>query len=610
MIRGLVNWLLGGTASMPGRIPESVIHQIRERVNLVELVGQQVKLRRTGRNWVGLCPFHSDGKPSFSVNPERGFFYCFGCHEGGDAISFLTKLKGMSYVEAVEALARTVGIEVTYEDGGDPAARARSKERRQVLSDLLREAHAWFRTRLTSPEGREGAEYLVSRGVNPAMTSAFQVGFCPAGDGLYQHFTRRGLPLNMAEELGLIGRSRSGGFRDRFSGRVTFPVLTMTEQVAGFSGRSLPGGHDPKYLNSPDSEVFKKGELLFGLVQARDAIKKQDQAILVEGQLDVVSLHQAGITRAVAGLGTALTEHQAMLVKRLTHRVCLLYDGDEAGRKATWRTMSLLMNQGLYGTVVRLPDKEDPDSMARKEGGPELLVKLIENARPFLEHALEVLSGGAGRSLHGRVEAARQGMEFASQIKSALDRQVFTEQLADRLGLEPAALKAEAAVSASSGAAVSTVDAMQEIPRKEIDLLELAVQFPEVVPRICRDESFDLLENDAVRRFLLALFDQFEEEGRYDLQAAMNGVEHRGLRDICGKVLMDDRRLPPADAERGVREVMSSFKRSRLERKMEELSRKIRVTESSGEGEKVLELLREQEEVGRELAALAASRRN
>ncbi len=596
---------------MPGRIPESVIQQIRERVNLVELVGQQVKLRRTGRNWVGLCPFHSDGKPSFSVNPERGFFYCFGCHEGGDAISFLTKLKGMSYVEAVEALARNVGVEVTFEDGGDPAQRARSRERRQQLSDLLREAHAWFRTRLTAPEGREGTEYLNTRGVTPAMVSAFQIGFCPAGDSLYQHFTRRGLPLNMAEELGLIGRSRMGGFRDRFSGRVTFPVLTMTEQVAGFSGRTMPGGPDPKYLNSPDSELFKKGELLFGLVQARDAIKKQDQAILVEGQLDVVSLHQSGITRAVAPLGTALTEHQAMLIKRLTHRVCLMYDGDEAGRKATWRSMSLLMNQGLYGTVVRLPDKEDPDSMARKEGGAEQLARLVEGARPFLEHALEILAGGAGRSLHGRVEAARQGMEFASQIHSVLDRQVFTEQLADRLGLEPAALKAEAVVSSTAtGLEGPGAPQYQEIPRKEVDLLELAVQFPEVIPRICRDESFDLVENEGVRRFLLALFAQFEEEGRYDLQEAIGQVESRGVRDICGKVLMDDRHLVPADAERGVREVMSSFKRGRLERRMEDLSRRIRVAESSGDSDKVLELLREQEGVGRELAVLAAARRN
>jgi len=594
---------------MPGRIPESVIQQIRERVNLVELVGQQVKLRRTGRNWVGLCPFHSDGKPSFSVNPERGFFYCFGCHEGGDAISFLTKLKGMNYVEAVEALARTVGIEVTFEDGLDPTQRARSKERRQQLGELLREAHAWFRTRLTAPEGREGVEYITARGVSQAMVSAFQIGFCPSGDGLYQHLTRRGMALNLAEELGLIGRSRSGGFRDRFSGRVTFPVLTMTEQVAGFSGRSMPGGLDPKYLNSPDSEAFKKGELLFGLVQARDSVKKLDQAILVEGQLDVVSLHQAGITRAVAPLGTALTEHQAMLIKRLTSRVCLMYDGDEAGRKATWRSMALLMNQGLYGTVVRLPDKEDPDSMARKEGGPALLAQLIENARPFLEHALDILSAGVGRSLHGRVEAARQGMEFASQIRSVLDRQVFTEQLADRLGLEPAALKAEAVISASDAAGEGSVGASQlDIPRKEIDLLEMAVQFPEVIPRICRDESFDQVQNEAVRSFLLALFDQFEEEGRYDVHAAMLQAEHQGLRDVCGKILMDDRRLAPADAERGVREVMSSLKRARLEGRMEDLSRKIRVAESSGEPDRVLDLLREQEGLGHELAALASRR--
>ncbi|MBM4354811.1 MAG: DNA primase [Deltaproteobacteria bacterium] len=592
---------------MPGRIPDSVIQQIRERVNLVELVGQQVKLRRTGRNWVGLCPFHSDGKPSFSVNPERGFFYCFGCHEGGDAISFLTKLKGMSYPEAVESLAHMVGVEVTYEDGVDPTQRARSRERRQQLADVLREAHAWFRTRLTAPEGREGSEYVGSRGVGQAMISAFQIGFCPSGDGLYQHFTRRGLPLNLAEELGLIGRSRSGGHRDRFGGRVTFPVLTMTEQVAGFSGRALPGGLDPKYLNSPDSEVFKKGELLFGLVQARDAVKKQDQAILVEGQLDVVSLHQAGFTRAVAPLGTALTEHQAMLLKRLSSNVCLMYDGDEAGRKATWRSMSLLMNQGLYGTVVRLADKEDPDSMARKEGGAQQLAALIENARPFLEHALEVLASGAGRSLHGRVEAARRGMEFASQIQSVLDRQVFTEQLADRLGLEPAALKAEAVASAAQSQSQEGASA-QEIPRKEIDLLELAVQFPELIPRICRDESFEQVENESVRGFLLALFDQFEEEGRYDVQAALQAVEHQGLRDVCGRVLMEDRRLAPADAERGVREVMSNLKRSRIEMRIDEVSRRIRVAESSGDSNTVLELLREQEGLGRELASLSARR--
>ncbi len=592
---------------MAGRISASVIQQILDRVNLVELIGQEVKLRRTGRNWTGLCPFHSDGKPSFSVNAEKGFYYCFGCHEGGNAVSYLMKARGLPYVDAMETLAGLTGIELEFEEG-DRESFDKARERRRSLFDVNREAHSLFRSQLFSPEGRVALGYLEKRGLGRDMISRFQIGFCVSGKELYKRFVSRGVPLNLADELGLIVRSRRDGeYRDRLGSRVIFPVLTVGEEVAGFSGRTLPDGPDPKYLNSPDSEIFRKGELLFGLVQAREQMKKRDFCLLVEGQLDVIALHQAGFENAVAPLGTALTESQAAMIRRFTSNVVVMFDGDDAGRKAAWRGMGVLMNQGLYGRVVPMPQGEDPDSLLRRDGA-ESLGRRIDGARPFLEYAVETLVGQSGGDLHGRTVAAREGMTFAAEIANAIDRQVFLERLAGELGLSPEALKVEAVTRRPEGRGEAQEDAPKvagDMPPRERELVEYVFRKPDLVRMVCEDDAFEGVETPIVREFFLQILDEFEEFGRVDRHELLAKLGNAALKDICGGVLLDLDGVPEATVERAVGQMLAALKRSTLKDKQKAVRREIKRAEARGDLDRAMELSASVDAIERQIARLA-----
>jgi DNA primase len=592
---------------MAGRISETVIQQILDRVNLVELIGQEVKLRRTGQNWTGLCPFHSDGKPSFSVNPDRGFYYCFGCHEGGNAVSYLMKGRGLRYVDAIELLSRTVGIELEFEEG-DRKAFDRARERRRQLFDVNLEAQGYFRSQLFTPTGRRALAYLEGRGISREMLSRFQVGFCPSGHTLYDRLVARGAPLNLASDLGMIVKSRrTNQYVDRLGSRVIFPVLTVGEDVAGFSGRTLPDGPDPKYLNSPDSDVFKKGELLFGLVPAREQMKKRDACILVEGQLDVIALHQAGIENAVAPLGTAVTEHQAAIIRRFTKNVIIMFDGDPAGRKAAWRAMTILMKQGLYGQVVRMPDDEDPDSVLQSEGA-EALKSLIDGARPFLEHAVETLTGKAGGDLHGRTLAAKEGMAFAREVGDPIDRQLFLERLAGELGLSPEALKVEA-VSRPSAAPEKVVAIQPQVagdfPPRERELVAYVFRKPELVRLVCQDEAFDLIETEQVKKFFLQLLDEFEEFGRVDPHDFVARLQNPGLKDICGELLLQADAIPDITVEKAVEQMLGAMNRSGIRARQLAARREVKRAEARGDLDEAIAMSEQVDALERELAKLA-----
>ncbi len=592
---------------MAGRISETVIQQILDRVNLVELIGQEVKLRRTGRNWTGLCPFHSDGKPSFSVNADRGFYYCFGCHEGGNAVSYLMKGRGLRYVDAIELLSRLVGIELEFEEG-DRKAFDRARERRRQLFDVNLEAQGYFRSQLFSPAGRRALGYLDGRGLSREMLSRFQVGFCPSGSTLYDRLVGRGAPLNLASDLGLIVKSRRNNqYVDRLGSRVIFPVLTVGEDVAGFSGRTLPDGPDPKYLNSPDSDIFRKGELLFGLVPAREQMKKRDTCLLVEGQLDVMALHQAGFENAVAPLGTAVTEHQAAIIRRFTNNVVIMFDGDEAGRKAAWRAMTVLMKQGLYGRVVRMPDGEDPDSMLQSSGA-DALKAAIDGARPFLEYAVETLTGAAGSDLHGRTLAAKEGMSFAGQIGNPIDRQLFLERLAGELGLSPEALKVEA-VSRRSPATPAESPVQPQVagdfPPRERELVSFVFRKPELVRLVCQDPAFDLIETEQVRKFFLQLLDEFEEFGRVDPHDFVARLQNPGLKDICGALLLDDDVMPDATVDKAVEQMLVGINRSGIRRRQLAARREVKRAEARGDLDEAMALSEQVDALERELAKTA-----
>ena len=586
---------------MAGHIPEELIQQILTRVNLVELIGAQLKLRQTGRNYVGLCPFHTDAKPSFSVNPEKGLYHCFGCHESGNAITYLTRSQGMSYREALEYLAQRTGVVLEY-TAGDGQANRRTRDKKRQMLELNGTVLTWYRERLTGPEGAEARAYLHSRGITDTDVARFQIGCAPSGSALYEFLMARGYPLDIAEQVGVIARRTSGSMGDRFRQRLMFPIFNAASDVAGFSGRALTAEVQPKYMNSQESEVFKKGDLLFGLIQAREAIKKSGYALLVEGQIDALKLHCHGHNQAIAPLGTALTDSQCQILRRFTDTVILMYDGDEAGRKATWKSMQILMRNGLYGKIVDLPQGEDPDTLLANRGGPQLVEKLVKEALPFLEHALVILRTRARSTLHGRAQAASVGLDLAQHIQDDIAQGIFLDKLAAELEMPRDRLKGVA-----TGHAQAPIAHSPKCHRLELRIVEALVAHPSLVRIFLDDATIGLIQTESVRTFCGLVLEAVEERGSLDSTWLLSSIEDVQFRDQVAGFLMGPESWKIDRATKVMNEALLGLKVERIHVEQTRLRELIRNAHLRGDADQELDLSQKLLDMQRELSNLRSA---
>jgi DNA primase len=409
-----------------------VKEQVRDAVDIVALVGEKVALRRAGRSWKGLCPFHAEKTPSFTVNPERQVWHCFGCDKGGDVFAWLTETEKMTFPEALQALAERAGIELPK------AARGPGDAAREHLYQANALANDYFRASLASAAGAEARAYLAGRGFEGPALEAFQVGWAPAGwDGLATTVGKL-LPMPVLEEAGLVLRRGDGSRYDRFRNRVTFPVMGAAGKVAGFGARAIAPEDQPKYLNSPETAVYRKGSLLFGLPQARAAIREKKQALVAEGYLDVMRLHEAAFANAVATSGTALTYDQARVLARFEAEAVLVYDGDDAGVRAADRALDPLIRAGLSVRLLLLPAGEDPDSFIRKRGAAAFADLLARAGDPAAFLAEASLAGGRENpSLEARV---RRYVEVVGRAGDPIRRRFLVRRGAEAFGLEESVL--------------------------------------------------------------------------------------------------------------------------------------------------------------------------
>jgi len=369
---------------MRGRIAEETLHELRERAGILETVSAHVSLRRVGRNHVGLCPFHAEKTPSFTVNEERGIFHCFGCGAGGNVFTFLTKMENLTFPEVVERLAQRYGV--TLPERGDDSQGAGVREGLFALN--AKTARFFQRYLWEAGEAEPARSYLGERGVSQGTADRYAIGYAPAGgEVLVRRLQKAGVPLDQAVRLGLVAvRQGSTRHYDRFRGRVMFPITDSSGRVVGFGSRGVPGTASdartlPKYLNSPETPLYRKGAHLYGLSVARDAIRDAGRAIVVEGYFDVLALAEAGIAHAVASLGTALTTDQLRLLKRFTRDILVFFDGDAAGRAAAEKSLPTFLEAGLWGHGAFLPAGDDPDTFVQRAGQalPEAQVAYDEN---------------------------------------------------------------------------------------------------------------------------------------------------------------------------------------------------------------------------------------
>jgi DNA primase len=416
------------------RIPDSVIDEVRTRADIVAVIGRYVTLRKAGRQYTGLCPFHGEKTPSFQVSPEKQVFYCFGCHESGNVLSFLMKHNGLEFPEAVGTLAREFGIALPE--------RGESEGRSAALYRVNDAALEYFRAALRSAEGAPARAHLAKRGVPEDLVERFQIGFAPARwDGLLGHLRGDKVLRDAALSAGLLKQRETGdGFYDAFRGRVVFPIAEPGGKLIGFGGRAL-SDDGPKYINSAESAVYHKSRVLFGLPLALDAVRKQGRAIVVEGYFDVLALHRAGLAEAVAPCGTALTEEHARRLHRYAPEVLLLFDGDDAGQRAAERCLPLLLAEGLRVRAVFLPAGEDPDSLVQKSG-PGALREAVKAAQPLLDYLIERAVRGAVDHAWQASDVTRQLAPFVRAVPDPVERAAYQRRLASYLQLPAEALAA------------------------------------------------------------------------------------------------------------------------------------------------------------------------
>lgn len=445
------------------RVSDEVLEAIRTRISLVDLVSSHVALRKAGRTWKGLCPFHGEKTPSFVVNEERGTYHCFGCGAGGTAFRFLMEAEGRTFREAVEILATRAGVTLNLSPETEEEKSAR--EGKELLHELLSLAARYYRHQLLEGRAGEAARrYLVERGIDEQASEAFSLGCAPEGwDHLARYLARKGFDPAAAAQAGLLTPRTSGGYYDRFRGRLIFPIADAAGRVVSLGGRVLGKG-EPKYLNGPESPVFRKSDVLYGLFQGAEALRRDRRALLVEGYVDVVSLHSRGLRPALATMGTALTREHVHTLRRRVDEAVLIYDGDAAGRKATFRSLEVFLSEGFPCRAVLLPPEHDPDSFVR--AGGDLNGRIVA-ARPLFAEFLEELSSRTELgTVEGRLRAVDDLVPSLRALSDPLAKELYVRESAERLGVPEGLLRDRMAAGAPTRGPVGA----QPAPRAAVVL--------------------------------------------------------------------------------------------------------------------------------------------
>ena len=425
---------------MAGLVPADFIETVRSRTDIVEVIGESVVLKRAGQNYLGLCPFHSEKTPSFTVSPPKQIFYCFGCSTGGSVFNFLMKRDNLTFHEAVEVLARRLGLEMPEADRSESE---RQRGRREHY-DLNAQAAGYYHKILTEDQAGEVARaYLKKRGLHPQAWDQFTLGFAPAsGQALLDTFAQKGFGVQALSAAGLLV-NRQGGMQDRFRGRIIFPIQDAQGRCLGFGGRAL-GDEQPKYLNSPETGTFSKSRNLYGLNFALPAIRERGNVLVVEGYMDCITAHQHGFSNVVASLGTAFTHDQARLLVRYTQEVVLSFDRDAAGSAASLRGAEYLQDLGARVYVLDFPDAKDPDEFLREQGREAFAAVLQEHRLPLIEFKFkQLLEQYDQNSVDGKSEIMSNLMEELARFDNIITRDSYRRLLAGRLGVSEDAVRQE-----------------------------------------------------------------------------------------------------------------------------------------------------------------------
>lgn len=576
-----------GAARPAGGFGDAALRAIRERVDLLEFIGAYVSLKRTGQNAVGLCPFHSDKRPSFTVSASKQLYHCFGCGAGGDLFAFVMQRESLSFPEAVQWLARKAGVPLPTRiaDGVD--------RRRQTLCDIHAAAADHFRRRLAGREGDAARRYLQSRRLTPESVEAFGLGYAASSwDDLLTALTAKGWTADQIQDAGLaVPRQQGGGRYDRFRHRIMCPIRDTHGQVVAFGGRVLDDAQ-PKYLNSPETALFSKGRQLFALDVARQAVAANGTLVVVEGYFDVIAAHQAGFTNVVATLGTALTPAHLEAIRRLVTRVCLVFDPDAAGVRAALRTVDLFARIDLRVDVASLPGGKDPDRVIH-EDGPEAFRAAIDRAAALTQFVLDHLApAGDYRDPAAKKAAAARALPVIAGLSNAIDRDHYLRWLGDRTGVAESSLREELrrgrtpVAPTNAGTVVArrseSGGPVRVWPRAE-EVVAAAVVHGRLAPALLAEVSGEAVTDATLR----AVVDLMEREVRSgDGAAATVARDHalaEGRHDVADALAkLATHEFDGDDPDQEIYDCVVTLRIDQRQRRVEDLTRAIHRSETQG----------------------------
>ena len=597
---------------------QDAVQRVKDAAQIVDIIGECVSLKRAGSNMKGLCPFHGEKTPSFTVNPVRQSFHCFGCGEGGDVLSFMMKYYNLTFPETIKQLAQR--YQITLPEQQFTSDDKKKAEKRQKLFDANERAtRVYHEYLLNNPEAAQARDYLTKREIPQEKIIDFQLGYAPESwDFLSNKVSKSSITQGEAEEAGLLVRKESGRFYDRFRDRILFPIFDLTGRVAGFGGRILGEG-EPKYLNTPETLIFDKGRMLFGLFQNRDAIRKARQAVVVEGNFDLLALVSFGLDNVVAPLGTALAQPQIRLLKGYADEVILLFDGDEAGIKAAMRSVPLFLAEQVAGRVALLPAMHDPDTYIRAHG-KEGLEKYIVNALPILEFAFEHLKDKHGTSMTGKGKILEE-LEPLIQASgsSPFQQSVLISEFSNKLGLDPeqvmqgfkiaarkkSQLRSARPVAGREKGEKTIVTA--PLPRKQAQLLEFLIFYPRFLKRFLEAGIEDILVANPASDILAALQKLSEERELTGPEQLMEALPEAFERSYVSRLLMSSPFLGQDDPEvigNMADEMLVWLVRYRFKKEIKQLSEELRAAQENQDSKLLDELLLRKAELNKYLGSM------
>lgn len=564
------------------RVSDQLVETVRDRSDLVSVVSEYLTLKKAGQNFTGLCPFHAEKTPSFSVNPSKQFFHCFGCGAGGDVFQFVMKIEGVAFPEALRRLAVKAGVALPEERAEEKESPAR-REAAQIY-ELNETAAAYFhRNLLERPEGALCRDYLKGRGITAETIKAFSVGFAlPRRDDLLKQLGKQ-FSRSLLEKAGLLSKREGAqgeeALFDRFRNRVLFPIRNLQGRVVGFGGRVLDDAH-PKYLNTPETPVFTKGKHLFALDRAKGA--GIHSLIIVEGYFDVIAAHQAGIPNVVGTMGTALTPDHLRLIRRISEKVVLIFDPDEAGARAALRTAPLLIEEGISAKVVSLPPGEDPDLFIRKQGTPGFLKKLEEGKTPIDFAIFKLTAASSPKSVDDKIKVIEEIFPLVERLRNKIEQSHYLKRLSDVLQIEERDLRAEFSSRTKKDKGVTPSRAVPsgelKLPHDEETIASLLLQSQIDPSALVSQLDLEDFTDPQIRGILSHFWNT--EEGRWSSPSGLNEIEEP-LLTLLSRLSVHENRFE--NVQQTARDYIISLRAKRLRRESSEIESKIKLAERGGD---------------------------